>query len=371
MVDRVEVFEVFEVADRLRALRGKEAVRVSVRRVRENLKRKGSFGDVGKELKDWKNARSYHPVIELMQLPDALEKRIGDFGRALLDEVQASESRVRDVERANFEVERANHRELLDEAGMTIDALEARVAALTAEVARLRKDGATEAVERQPVDEATLQRRQDLAGKGAVMDAAMSLSRDRAVMPGAQEAFWRSVETEVLALLRKRGPMPAGSLLIALPEDLLNRGKNVEMPLSVGWLRYRLRVMIEAGKPLVEIDGRFMPAEKAKGAAPPAKPAEGGVRSPPPSLGDAVMWEVERVLLEQGPLMPAQIRELLPARVHAAAKKHWQDGLKRLGKDMTKRSSRGYYFKDLEDGRFAALEGDEAETPPGDAERSA
>ena len=304
--------------------RGKEAVRVSVRRVRDNLKRKGSFGDVGRELRDWKNARSYHPVIELMRLPDALEKRLGDFGRALLDEVQGSESRVRDVERANFEVERANHRELLDEAGMTIDALEARVAALTAEVDRLRAGGATEAVGRSPEEEATLRRGQDVAGPGTVLQAALSLSRDRQVMLGAQEAFWKSVEAEVFALLRKRGPMPAGNLLIALSPNLLKRGKDVEMPLSVGWLRYRLRVMIEAGKPLAESDGRFMPAEEAKDSAPAAVLVEAEVRSPPPSLGDAVMWEVRRVLLIHGPMKPMEIRKLLPARVHEAARKHWK-----------------------------------------------
>jgi len=47
MVDRVEIFE---VADRLRGLRGDQAVRVSVRSVRQRLRRKGSFSDVGPEL---------------------------------------------------------------------------------------------------------------------------------------------------------------------------------------------------------------------------------------------------------------------------------------------------------------------------------
>ncbi len=129
MVDRTEIFR---VADQLRSLRGEQAVRVSVRRVQEKLKRRGSFGDVEPMLKDWKTTRNYQPVLELMQLPDALEKRLGDFGKALLDEVQAQESRVRDVERRNFEIERSSYRELLDEAGMTVDVLEARVAALTA-----------------------------------------------------------------------------------------------------------------------------------------------------------------------------------------------------------------------------------------------
>lgn len=140
MVDRVEVFE---VADQLRALQGKDAVRVSVRRVRDKLLRKGSFTDVGEELRQWKIARNYQPVFELSELPGALQKRINDFGKALLDEVQASEKRIRDSELANFEIERAYYRETLDEAGMTVDVLEARVAALEAELSRMRASEAT------------------------------------------------------------------------------------------------------------------------------------------------------------------------------------------------------------------------------------
>jgi uncharacterized small protein (DUF1192 family) len=358
MVDRVEVFR---VADQLRALRGEAAVRVSVRRVREKLVRKGSFSDVGPELAAWKSKRNYQPVIELMELPDTLQKRLGDFGKALLDEVQASESRVRDTERANFEVERASYREMLDEAGMTVDVLEARVAALTAEVERLRKGGATEALERSAEEEAEALRRREGWERGAGLRALMSRKRDEKVRPGAQDAFWGSVETEVLALLRGRGPMPAGDLLSALPASLLNRGSDVEMPLSVGWLRFRLRTMIEAGKPLAERDGRFMPVEPDPVPSPGVRSAEVDLRSPPPSLGDAIMWEVQRVLLDHGPMKPAEIRKQLPPRVHEAAKKHWKGGLARLAKDMSERAGRGYYFRRLDDGRYAALERGEAD----------
>lgn len=353
MVSRVEIFE---VADKLRGLRGKEAVRVSVRRVRENLIRKGSFSDVGRELAAWKTARNYQPVIELIDLPDALQKRLGDFGKALLDEVQAHESRVRDVERANFEIERASYREMLDEAGMTVDVLEARVAALTAEVERLRKSGTAETVESTADDLAEGQRRRDMWERGAALRALMSRKKDEQVSPGAQENFWRAVETEVFALLGKRGPLAAGDLLQALPKDLLIQGSDVEMPLSVGWLRFRLRSMVEAGQPLAERNGRFMPVEPAPDMTPDIEAVEAEVRSPPPSLGDAVMWEVRRVLLERGPLKPAQIKKFLPARVHEAAKKHWKEGLKRLAKDMSERAGRGYYFKRLTDGRYVAIE---------------
>lgn len=215
--------------------------------------------------------------------------------------------------------------------------------------------GRNRAAERSTDEEADLLHRRDVWERGVRLRTLMARKRDEMVMPDAQEAFWKSVETEVLALLRGRGPMPAGDLLSALPASLLNRGADVEMPLSVGWLRYRLRSMIEAGKPLTEMNGRFMPVEPD-----PAPLQDVETRSPPPSLGDAVMWEVRKVLLEHGPMKAAQIRERLPTRVHDAAKRHWKDGLKRLAKDMSERAGRGYYFKSLGNGRYAALEDAEA-----------
>jgi uncharacterized small protein (DUF1192 family) len=277
-------------------LRGDQAVRVSVRRVRDKLHRKGSFSDVGPELAIWKAARNYQPVIELMELPDALQKRLGDFDKALLDEVQANESRVRDVERANFEVERVAFREMLDEAGMTVDVLEARVAALTAEVERLRGGGAPETSERSAEDDAETLRHRDVWERGVGLRTLMAREGDEMVRLDAREAFWKSVETEVMTLLRGRSPMFAADILSALPASLLNHGADVEMPLSVGWLRYRLRSIIESGRPLTEMNGRFLHVEPD-----PAPAQEVETRSPPPSLGDSVMWEVRKVLLAHGP----------------------------------------------------------------------
>ncbi|MGU3465571.1 DNA-binding protein [Methylobacterium sp. C33D] len=355
MVDRAEIFR---VADQMRGLRGEQAVRVSVRRVREKLKRRGSFGDVGKVLKDWRDTRNYQPVIELMQLPDALQKRLGDFGKALLDEVQASESRVRDAERANFEVERASYRELLDEAGMTVDVLEARVAALTAEVERLRKGGAVEAAGRSPEEAAEERRRTDIWEKGAALRALMARSRDEKVVPGAQEAFWRDVEREVLALVRKRGPMPAGDLLRGLSEALLNRGKDVEMPLSVGWLRFRLRTLTGDGGSLVERDGLFEPCE-APGSAAPGDPASWMVDDEPPtSDGDAVMRAVRDVLVLYGPMKPRDIVTKLPAETVVLANAFWKDGLDRFWKKMADRVGPKAYFHRCGGGLYAAGPGE-------------
>lgn len=116
----------------------------------------------------------------------------------------------------------------------------------------------------------------------------MSHKRDEDVLPGAQEAFWQAVEVEVFALLRKRGPMPTGGLLFGLSPDLLIRGKDVEVPLSARWLRYRRRAIIEAGKSLVERDGRFEPFEGPRKPPLAVEAVEAEVPAPPPSQGDSV-----------------------------------------------------------------------------------
>jgi len=351
MVDRAEIFR---VADELRGLRGKQAVWVSLRRVRDRLERKGSFGDVGPVLNDWKATRNYQPVIELTKLPDALQKRLGDFGKALLDEVQASESRVRDAERANFEIERASYRETLDEAGMTIDVLEARIAALTAEVERLRKGGATQAIERFPKGAAEDRRQRDVWEKDAALRAMEARSKDEKVTLGAQEAFWQDVEREVLALVRNRGPMPAGDLLQGMPSALLNRGRDVEMPLSVGWLRFRLRALTGDGGSLVEYDGQFQPAEKARSVEPVGQAPWMVDEEPPTSDGDAVMRAVRDVLVQHGPLKPRGVVGKLPPEAVKLAEDFWGDGLERFAKKMADRLGPKSYFHRRTDGFYVA-----------------
>lgn len=210
---------------------------------------------------------------------------------------------------------------------MTVDVLEARIAALTAEVERLRKGGAAEVVEATPEQAAEEQRRRGVWEQGAAIRALMATKNDEKIPAGAQEAFWRDVEKEAMALLRAKGPMYPGDLLTGLPRALLNRGSDVEMPLSVGWLRFRLRAMAEAGKPLAEKDGRFVQVEATQGSPGAPNLEEAEVRAPPPSLGDSVMWEIRRLLLERGPMRPAEIRKHLPQRVHEAARRHWKGGL--------------------------------------------
>ncbi|GJE54889.1 DNA-binding protein [Methylobacterium thuringiense] len=260
MVDRAEVFK---EADRLRAQRGKEAVRVSVRRVRERLTRGGSFSDVAPVLADWKASRNYQPVIELMELPIALQRRLGEFGKLVLDEVQANESKIRDQERANLDIERRSYQDLLDEASLTVDALEARVSELTAEVGRLRRSGATEAGAVEGARVGAPKPVEKPSKFGQFVGALHARGLERKATVTEQDDFWQAVEAEALALMRLRGPMYAGDIYVALPRHLSERGMQVEMPLSVGWLRYRLRAAAAAGAGFVERELRFFPVDGA------------------------------------------------------------------------------------------------------------
>ena len=321
-----------------------------MRKVRDEIG-KGSFSDVGPELARWKSSRNYQPVIELMELPEAIQRRLGAFGKALLDEVQAHESRLRDGERANFEIERDAFGAMLDEAAMTVDVLEARVEALTAEVEHLRKGGTVEAVERTPDGIAEGRGGRDVWERAAALQALMASGIGEKVAPGAQEAFWQDVEREVLLLLHKRGAMPAGDLLTNLSEGLIARGSDVEMPLSVGWLRFRLRALAGEGGSLVEREGRFVPAGEGAGVVTEAIAHWMMDEEPPTTDGDVVMRDVRDVLARHGPMRPSEIVPLLPAGTTALGRRFWSDGLSNFAKKMSDRVGPKTYFHPLGDGR--------------------
>ncbi|MCJ2077662.1 DNA-binding protein [Methylobacterium sp. E-016] len=345
MVDRVEVFR---VADELRARRDK-AVRVSVRRVRGELEKGGSYSDVGPVLADWKSVRNYQPVIELMELPRGLQSRLGAFGKALWDEVRAQESRLGDAERANFEIERSAYREMLDEASLTVDVLEARISALNTEIERLRGTGANGAA---PLG--TMAPQSEVWDRSAAIGELRQRRSKGEVPLGAQDAFWRSVEAEILGLVQKQGPMSAGDLLTALPQPLKDRGELVEMPLSAGWLGFRLRALSEPGGPFREMNGLFCSVGNNQVPAPNVVPTNAKEKRPPPSEGDDVMQAVRDILLQHGPMKPSQIGLRLSDETIEAAGRHWQGGLKRLAKNMGERASRGFYFVRVGGGRYGA-----------------
>ncbi len=104
------------------------------------------------------------------------------------------------------------------------------------------------------------------------------------------------------------------------------------MPLSVGWLRFRLRALTGDGGTLVERDGQFSPSEEP-GSDVPGVPASWMVDDQPPTThGDAVMRAVRDVLVLHEPMRPRDIVAKLPTETVELATAFWKDGLERFSK---------------------------------------
>jgi hypothetical protein len=126
--------QVFNVADKLRA----KPARVSLRSVRAELPRGGSYRDIGGHLAAWKSEREYQPRIELAQLPDFLQTDIASFGNAIWKAAMQEATRQFNADRERYEDLLKAERGLREEALMSADILEARVEALQVEVRNLR-----------------------------------------------------------------------------------------------------------------------------------------------------------------------------------------------------------------------------------------
>ncbi|MGY6250621.1 DNA-binding protein [Bosea thiooxidans] len=63
--------QVWTAADHIRG----KSERVSLRSVRAELPRGGSYRDIGEHLASWKAERNYQPKIELAQLPEFVNRR--------------------------------------------------------------------------------------------------------------------------------------------------------------------------------------------------------------------------------------------------------------------------------------------------------
>lgn len=358
--------EVFGAADRIRARVDANGARerVSVRSVRRELGR-GSFGDIGRELAMWKLGRGYRAVIEAGNLPDALQRRLGDFAEALAEHVRVEQTRERMVEAANVEVERAACRETLDEALAHADALEARVLALQAELARLRAaadpdgEGTTPEIGPEPDPKPVASR----APAGTSMER--KLNRDA-------DAFWAQVRAAVTRELRRRGPVSATLLHAALPDSLKRMATEVGLPLTRAWLRYHLLRMAEAGDGLAEADGLFRLAVAEAGPPEPfgatatgdeAVHGEAGVAG----SGKVRFWrgflrKVYDILVGTGPLPTEDILERLPSEWIEATNGRQRITPARLRYKLRQRIVEGRPFAELPGGRFAALQGE----PPWD-----
>ena len=109
---------VWTAADRIRARPappGGTKERVSVRTVRRELGG-GSFGDIARELRKWKDREDYRPAIERADLPEAFERRLTVIGRELLEMARVEAARAGLADFVGAEDCRAAARDLLDEA---------------------------------------------------------------------------------------------------------------------------------------------------------------------------------------------------------------------------------------------------------------
>lgn len=131
---------VWAAADRIRARMkpgGGTKERVSVRTVRKELGG-GSHEDIGPFLSLWKTMRDYQPVTEAAGLPEALQAMLTRFGTQALEQARIEMARERLAEADLVMREREANAQIRDEALAHADLMEARVAALQAEVDRLR-----------------------------------------------------------------------------------------------------------------------------------------------------------------------------------------------------------------------------------------
>lgn len=125
--------QVWIAADRIRG----RSERVSLRSVRAELPRGGSYRDIGEHLASWKAERNYQPKIELAQLPEFLQTNLATFGKALWEAAMQEATRQFNADRERFEEILKDERALREQALMTADLLEERVAKLRAENRKL------------------------------------------------------------------------------------------------------------------------------------------------------------------------------------------------------------------------------------------
>jgi hypothetical protein len=130
-------WEVFKAADQIRA-EGKE--RVALRNVTARVKRNngvaGSNQLVGKHLSAWAEERQYSPIIELAGLPGSVSTVLAKAGVALWEAAQAEAAKVLESERRRMAEAIELEREFRNEALGIVDARDAVIEGLRAEVAR-------------------------------------------------------------------------------------------------------------------------------------------------------------------------------------------------------------------------------------------
>lgn len=125
--------EVWKAADQLRG-RGE---RVSITTVREELTYGGSNRDVGPLLAAWKVERAYLPVVELANLPEAMQTELTRAASKIWAAALQDASRKFNIDRENGENVIKVERELRDEALSAADVLEQKLKLAHSEIGRL------------------------------------------------------------------------------------------------------------------------------------------------------------------------------------------------------------------------------------------
>jgi len=215
-------WEVFRAADQIRA-EGKERValrNVSARVVR-NAGVAGNNQLVGGHLSAWAEERGYSPVIELAGMPEAVSTRLAKAGVALWEAAQSEAAKVLEGERRRMADAIAQERELRNEALGMVDARDAVIEGLRAEIVRYASE----------LDAATTR-------------YGRSRSRD----------FWRRVIREICEILPEREAMHVSDITMRIGADLVQEAGEHKQDWNVDTVRgaidermYRRRLFVSEG----------------------------------------------------------------------------------------------------------------------------
>lgn len=349
----VAVNPVWQAADRIRARpAGQDGrkERVSVRSVRKELG-KGSFSDIARELKVWRDREDYRPVIEQADLPEAFDRRLAVLGRELLEMARIEVARATLANFNESEGRRSAERDVLDEALDRVDYLEERVAALQAELDR--RPAGTAGGQATPAQEAPAAEPEREWKGSPFADMAQGISLARQA-----DAFWEQVRTDVEDLFRRRGPLAVHPLFKSLPKRLKREGEQLGFPLTEGWLRYHLLHLVEGGG--LALDGyRFGLAEPAPNTDDGAD-AEASAADDAAAMGSRRFWrrymqDVHDLLVKEGPMTVAGIIDGMGPGWVEASERYRKITVGRVRYKLRGRIVEGRPFVELEDGRFAAV----------------
>ncbi|SFE90952.1 replication region DNA-binding N-term [Methylobacterium sp. yr596] len=320
----------------------------------------GSHEDIGPSLARWKARRDYQPVVEEAGLPLALEGVLARFGAQVLEQARIETARERLAETDLAARGREANERIRDEALAHADLLEAKVAALQAEIERLRAGAPVINPEPVPAPAPLDPPSAEAAFIGIFMGQALARKVD---------AFWDEVREAVEAEMRRQGPLAVHALHGSLPAALKDRGARIGMPLTPAWLRYHLLRRAEAGEGVAEVKGRFVLVVPAPPASAPAQdagtaPAD---EAAPHVLSGHRFWklfvaEVYDLMLAEGPLSVDEILDKLPPGWVEATRRYGKAGegktirSGKLREKLNVRICKGRPLKELDDGRFAATD---------------